>query len=291
MTDEGWRKTAKASREGRYWDMVKSGVGDAIDFTMMTPVGRALKYPWEVLNVYGNKALTFYNSPLTGRWNRFGNKEYRLNPGTIGMNGGAVERRVIQNSPRTTITAEDLANRKYVSPTTSKISVTTSEPLMEKIKGFEGIEVPEGFTPIKAQSLNTRNGIRTIHLVKDKNGKTKILEDMQFKSELDWSPKSWYEEAGGRKYKDGRSNQYTDKDIKDLEANIPEYIEIERKAKQDGTWLKMPDGSTWTGDPRSWVQLQSKAVQKHNPEAFYTGIRKEIDPNYNEILWGLPVSG
>jgi hypothetical protein len=104
---------------------------------------------------------------------------------------------------------------------------------------------------------------------------------------LDWS-KNWFE-AAGRKYKDGSPTQYTDLDIKKLESHKPEYIEIERKAKADGTWLKMPDGSIWEGDPRSWVQLKSQAAQRHNPEVFYTGIRKEIDPNYNEQLWGLPV--
>lgn len=50
----------------------------------------------------------------------------------------------------------------------------------------------------------------------------------------------------------------------------------------------MPDGSIWEGDPRSWVQYKSEAVQKQNPEIFATGIHKEIDPNYNEQLWGLP---
>lgn len=148
-------------------------------------------------------------------------------------------------------------------------------------------EVPEGYTFIKEVELSGKNGKRKVHLVRDNSsGKTKILEDIAFKSDLDWS-KNWFE-AAGRKYKDGSPTEYTDKDIKKLESHIPEYIEIERKAKADGTWLKMPDGSTWEGDPRSWVQYKSEAVQKQNPEIFATGIHKEIDPNYNEQLWGLP---
>lgn len=148
-------------------------------------------------------------------------------------------------------------------------------------------EVPEGYTFIKEVELSGRNGKRKVHLVKDNStGKTKILEDITFKSDLDWS-KNWFE-AAGRKYKDGSLTEYNDRDIKRLESHIPEYIEIEKKAKADGTWLKMPDGSTWEGDPRSWVQYKSEAVQKQNPEIFATGIHKEIDPNYNEQLWGLP---
>lgn len=162
------------------------------------------------------------------------------------------------------------------------------------IEGFEGVTVPEGFTPVRVINQNMRNGSRTVHLVKDNStGKFKILEDMNFKSELDWSPKSWFEEAAGRKYKDGSKNQYNDADIKALESHIPEYEEIERTAKLNGTWLKMPDGSTWEGDPRSWVQYMSKAAQEaakgQKKEIFWTGIHaKEVDPNFMERIWGLP---
>ena len=161
--------------------------------------------------------------------------------------------------------------------------------IKKAIKAFSksSIEIPKGYTFLREQELRGPNGTRTVHLVKDNNGKVKILEDLKFKSDLDWS-KNWFE-AAGRKYKDGSPTQYTNLDVKKLESHKPEYIEIERKAKADGTWLKMPDGSIWEGDPRSWVQLKSQAAQRHNPEVFYTGIRKEIDPNYNEQLWGLPV--
>ena len=158
------------------------------------------------------------------------------------------------------------------------------------IEGFEGINVPEGFSPVRTINQNTRNGSRVAHLVKDNStGKFKILEDMEFKSELDWSPKSWYEDAAGRKYKDKSWNEYNDADIASLESHIPEYTEIERKAKLDGTWLKMPDGSTWEGDPRDWVVLQSKAVQDLNPEVFITGVSKRKNPTFDNVVWGLPI--
>ena len=77
----------------------------------------------------------------------------------------------------------------------------------------------------------------------------------KFVSELDWSPKSWFEDAG--KWKD-----YTQADVDALASHVPEYLEIERTAKTNGTWLKLPNGKTWEGDPRSWVQLMSKDGQK-----------------------------
>lgn len=103
-----------------------------------------------------------------------------------------------------------------------------------------------------------------------------------FTSELDWTPENWF----GTRLTGG----YDAEDVAALKAHVPEYHAIEEEAKRNGTWLKMPDGSTWEGDPRSWVQLQSKDALKHNPDIFYTGINpgldKDIDPTYNGILWG-----
>jgi len=109
-----------------------------------------------------------------------------------------------------------------------------------------------------------------------------------FRSELDWSAKNWFEETAGRPYNDGTAKAYTDTDISALQSHVPEYIEIERKAKANGKWLKMPDGSTWPGDPRSWVQLMSNAAQEKKPKIFWTGIKApSINPEYNGQLWGV----
>ena len=101
-----------------------------------------------------------------------------------------------------------------------------------------------------------------------------------FKSELDWSPESWF---GTR-----ATGAYDAEDIAALQSHIPEYLEIERAAKANGTWLKMPDGSTWEGDPRGWAMLQSRAAQAHNPFVFETGVRTQtINPEDNGDLWGV----
>ena len=82
-------------------------------------------------------------------------------------------------------------------------------------------------------------------------GAAKLSNASPFKSELDWSPEGWF---GTR-----ATGVYDTEDIAALQSHIPEYLEIEKTAKANGTWLKMPDGSTWQGDPRSWVQMQSRA--------------------------------
>ena len=53
--------------------------------------------------------------------------------------------------------------------------------------------------------------------------------------------------------------------------HLQEYADIERNAKTTGTWLQMPDGSSWQGDPRSWVQLMSKDGQKILPKRYFHG--------------------
>lgn len=100
------------------------------------------------------------------------------------------------------------------------------------------------------------------------------------RSELNWSPKSWFEEAAGR-------TDYTQSDIDALASHVPEYHKIEELTKENGTWLKMPDGSTWKGDARSWVQLQSKNGQKLKPEIIASGVRGAPDPEYNGMAWGV----
>lgn len=103
----------------------------------------------------------------------------------------------------------------------------------------------------------------------------------KFVSELDWSPKSWFEDAG--KWKD-----YTQADVDALNSHLQEYLDIERISKESNKWLKMPDGTTWTGDPRSWVQLVSKDGRKMSPNYGFHGIRSiSIDgnPEFNQKIF------
>lgn len=109
----------------------------------------------------------------------------------------------------------------------------------------------------------------------------KKMLDKKFKSSLDWNPESWFKKAGW--------NDYTQKDIDALKSHIPEYLRIEEEVKRNGTWLVMPDGSKWTGDPRSWVQLMSKNGSKLVPERLFTGVssdgRVSSFPEFNGRVW------
>lgn len=80
-----------------------------------------------------------------------------------------------------------------------------------------------------------------------------------FKSELDWSPESWF----SRRIAKSDGTRYTNEDVKSLNSHLQEYLDIERDSKANGTWLNMPDGSKWTGDPRSWIMMQSKAFKEN----------------------------
>lgn len=92
-----------------------------------------------------------------------------------------------------------------------------------------------------------------------------IAEDNSFrtfKSELDWSPKSWFQKRADKKW--------TKQDEDALISHLQEYLNIEKKAKQNGTWLKNKDGSTFDGDPRSWVQMQSDSFKKNYNDEILT---------------------
>lgn len=83
-----------------------------------------------------------------------------------------------------------------------------------------------------------------------------------FKSELDWSPESWLSKRVDKKW--------TKQDEDALISHLQEYLDIEKKAKQNGTWLKNKDGSIFDGDPRSWVQMQSDSFKKNYNDEILT---------------------
>lgn len=126
-------------------------------------------------------------------------------------------------------------------------------------------------------------------IANSRNMGAKPFQRSRFQSELDWSPKSWFEEAAGRKYKDGSKSQYTDEDIKILKSHLPEYYKIEEQAKKNGNWLKMEDGSTWKGDPRSWIQLQSEQGKYLVPRRMFNAMssnQRRMDyPEYEGQTW------
>ena len=94
----------------------------------------------------------------------------------------------------------------------------------------------------------------------DKHKISEVIDDRV--SELDWSPKSWFQKRADKKW--------TKQDEDALISHLQEYLDIEKKAKQNGTWLKNKDGSTFDGDPRSWVQMQSDSFKKNYNDEILT---------------------
>lgn len=83
-----------------------------------------------------------------------------------------------------------------------------------------------------------------------------------------------------------------------MAGHTPEYLNIEKAAKANGTWLKNADGSDWTGfinsrgkvskDPHVWVMQQSEAGQQWSDEMLGAGMKKDRAaefPTYNGELW------
>ena len=164
-----------------------------------------------------------------------------------------------------------------------------ANPLVEAANGAIGLgfagkgayDVSQGkFTPETAMDfMGLYPASRSLTAL----SKTRKATKESFVSELDWSPEEWF-----GKY---RPKEYDATDIAALESHIPEFHQIERQAKANGTWLKMPDGSTWEGDPRGWVMLQSKnaknnyrnEVLHHGEDAYFDDMSSYIDEEGNNM--------
>ena len=69
----------------------------------LAPLGRLAKPLYEGVVQPG---MRLFNSPLTGNWTKIGNREYRLSPNSLGVNGSPIESRGIVSQ----ITAENAAS-------------------------------------------------------------------------------------------------------------------------------------------------------------------------------------
>ena len=81
-----------------------------------------------------------------------------------------------------------------------------------------------------------------------------------FKSEIDW----------------GKWN----KDIPDNKDLMEEYKTLEALSKKEGTWMKNPDGSEFTGTPEQFIQQQSAAFKESFPNVIKDA-RGNVQTNYH----------
>ena len=98
-------------------------------------------------------------------------------------------------------------------------------------------------------------------------------KSMTYLNKLNWSPEDWF------KYRQGHG--YTKADADALAKNVPEYEKIFNESVKNNTYLKNPDGSTFEGDPREWVMLQSKKGKDWKPVG-YTGIQDSHIPTSHD---------
>ena len=85
----------------------------------------------------------------------------------------------------------------------------------------------------------------------------------QFKSEIDW----------------GKWN----KEIPENKELMQEYKTIEQSSKADGSWMKNPDGSTFSGTPEQFVQQNSSNFKKAFPDGATNTFRGSVfhDPEFS----------
>lgn len=75
------------------------------------PVWNAGKAVYNTSKEIVPKAARFMNSPVTGKWTQFGNREYRLSPNSLGTSGLPIESRNITSSATKSVTSQ--MNKAY----------------------------------------------------------------------------------------------------------------------------------------------------------------------------------
>jgi hypothetical protein len=147
-------------------------------------------------------------------------------------------------------------NPSYVinpEPSSTEKLAKKSEPYLKSSRplGSRQDKIIEGFAPGLRQERIERT---TVNFNPDGSEISK-----SFKSEIDWA--KW------------------NKDIPNNKPLIKEYNAIEEATKADGTWMKNPDGSEFTGTPEQFVQQQSKnfkaAFKEGEWEKMYHGSKTD----------------
>lgn len=125
-----------------------------------------------------------------------------------------------------------------------KGNIVTLKPLKNRIAPSTEVG---GYNELFAKDLI----IDDVLHIKDRSGKVIYQSPnskKQFKSEIDWG--KWNSE------------------IPDNKPLMQEYHVIEQTAKQNGTWMKNPDGSAFQGAPEQFVQQNSRNFKQAYPSGF-----------------------
>lgn len=177
-------------------------------------------------------------------------------------------------------------NKLASNPTFNKFADNIAFPIMDASLIVEGaglarkglIAILRGAPKATQEILSTSSGMDALpkgynkHLIRQtdyispsNNLQMFTKDDPKFKSEINWG--NW------------------NKEIPNNDHFIQEYSQIEDVAKQNGTWMKNPDGSTFNDTPEQFVQQNSERFKMAFPKGFnnvYRGVGNntpELHPN------------
>lgn len=192
---------------------------------------------------------SFINSSNTGKWTKFGNKEYRLNPNTLSVNGGVPESRGLPEALRAKgwTLANDGARvspegKRFVINSDGKWQSESSLSISNKIKANKDAEISR----IKEQE----------------SLKNKILSEFEDNKITGFSTEEWKAARKGFKT--------TDSQVKEYESHLPEYYNIFKSltnngqlVKENGKWLGKINEQMVPVNPRQYIISQSKNFQNN----------------------------
>ena len=195
------------------------------------------------------KIRSFMNSPLTGKYTKFGNKEYRLSPNALGTNGGIPESRGLSEALQAkgwTIGDDGIIlspeGKHFIRNAEGKLQSESSLNISNKVKADKAAEIAR----IKEQE----------------NLKKKILSEFEDNNITGFSTEEWKAARKGFKT--------TDSQVAEYESHLPEYYDIfktltknSQLIKDNGKWLGQVDGQMTPVNPRQYIISQSKNFQEN----------------------------
>lgn len=258
--------------------------GDLSNPAYIAPYGRMAESIVAPTKKGLDKAFDFLNSPLTGKWTQFGNREYRFKPNQVGINGVLPESRPVLNENMRkagwTLTRDGYAVNPKVSGyfeyvngkwqpfgQAAKINITKAQVAKAQTKEMAQIAEFKAKEKVAQQNLAE-------------------LEKMGF---YNFQPKTWFKD---RDWMNGAPGAVTKEDVAIWKSHLPEYLNIAKKITgkslykdKSGRWI----GKFANGDmdvvPEEYIVAHSKAFKNaglhYDGHRWHSGMSKE---NFNNLL-------
>ena len=136
-------------------------------------------------------------------------------------------------------------------------------------------------------------GVFDIKGVKNSNGEWTFVDNLKTDNELPIDKAKFYREHWLKGYKEIKvpKKQFQseidwgkwNKEIPENKELMQEYKTIEQSSKADGSWMKNPDGSAFSGTPEQFVQQNSSNFKKAFPDGATNTFRGSVfhDPEFS----------